>query len=515
MAGEDCFLGIDVGTSGTKVLAVAGDGAVRARASQPHALSAPRPGWVEQDPAGWWMATRAAVRAALAQLPGGPGQVAGVGLSGHMSSLVCLGENGEPTRPCMVLSDTRAEAEASWLDALAGSSIETLCGARPSAAATGPRILWVQRHEPDVYARTKTFVFAKDYVRLRLTGQLASEPTDAGNTMLLDLRTGDWDMETVAAAGIDRERLPELVPTTSVIGGVTAEAAEATGLRTGTPVVAGAADMAAAVTGSGATRPGVLCVTLGTAAPVTTVFGEIPPGAAGRVTFHPHALPGWLYSIGSIFAGGLSLRWVGEAVGEEGVVGPMAELAYEHLSAEAARATPGSDGVLFLPYLVGAGSPRFDPAMRGTYLGLSLASSRAEMVRAVMEGVAYNVRECIDVFRELGAPVERIHVGGGGAASPVWLQILADVLGRSISPVAERDVSALGAAALAAVGLQRFSDVAAAAESMVRLQDPVPPSGRDAISSYELAFRAFGLARAAVEAFYNEMNGLTAGEEAG
>ena len=503
---SDCFLGIDVGTSGTKVLAIAADGSVRASASCPHVLRTPRPGWVEQDPDDWWRAAQVAVRAVIERLPGGARDVAAVGLAGHMSSVVAVGSDGHAVRPCIMLSDTRASAEAAWLDERFGERIELLCGGRPSAAAVAPRLLWLKRHEPETYGRTASFVFAKDYVRLRLTGRLASEPTDAGNTMLLDLASGRWDEALCSAIGLDPAQLPDLMPTTGVVGGVTDGAAAATGMRAGTPVIAGSADMAAAVTGSRAVVPGVVAITIGTAAPVTTSFHALPSGARGRVTFHPHAMPGWLYAIGSVFSGGLSLHWIARALGDEALLEEDAAGCYERLSAEAGTAPPGSDGALFLPFLVGSGSPEFDGAMRGTFVGLSLATDRARMVRAVMEGVAFNVRECVDAFRDLGAPVDRVHVGGGGAASTTWRAILAGVLGMPVHPVAVREVSALGAAALAAVGLGAFSDVPAASGALVHFEEPVTPDD-GAMATYEGTYRGYVEARRSLGEVYRSMTG--------
>lgn len=497
-----CLLGIDVGTSGTKVIAVTTDGTVLAQSSCSHRLSVPRPGWVEQDPDDWWAATQAAVRTVVARIPGGPQQVAAIGLAGHMSSVVGIDAAGRPVRPCMLLSDTRSADEAAQLDERFGRRIQRLCGARPSAAAVAPRMLWLQRHEPEAYRRTEAFVFAKDYVRLRLTGELASEATDAGNTMLLGLASGRWDEQLIQDAGLDVAKLPQLVPTSAVAGEVTAEAAASTGLRAGTPVVAGAADMAATAVGAGAVEPGVVGITIGTAAPVITSFQAMPLGARGQVTFHVHPMPGWLYSIGSIFSGGLSLSWLADVTGGHGGDDRAAD--YERLSAEAAAVPRGSDGVIFLPFLVGSGSPDFDGAMRGTFLGLSLRTNRGALVRAVMEGVAYNARECIDVFRRLGAPVERIHLGGGGSASSTWQQIFAGVLGTPVHPVVVRDMAALGSAALAGVGIGAFADVRAAARTLVTFEEPVGTGGDEAVETYERGYEAYRRVRLGVRPLYRQ-----------
>lgn len=509
---SECFLGVDVGTSGTKVLALGADGLVHGTATFPHTLHTPRPGWVEQDPDDWWHAAQIALREVLERLPGGSATVAGLCLAGHMSSVVAVGSEGRPLRPCITLSDTRASGEAAFLDARFGERFERLCGGRPSPAAVAPRLLWLKHNEPEVFAKTAAFVSAKDYVRLLLTGELASEPTDAGNTMLLDLSTGQWDTTLCADIGLDPGQLPQLVPTTAVVGRVTHAAAAATGLLPGTPVVAGSADMASAVTGSGVVGPGIVGITVGTAAPVTTSFQTLPTGAHGRVTFHPHAIAGWLYAIGSVLAGGLSLSWFARALGEEVHNGERVSADFERLSREAGAAPPGSDGVLFLPFLVGSGSPEFDSSMRGTFLGLSLATDRGRMVRAVMEGVAFNVRECFEVFRELGAPVAQVRLGGGGAASVTWRIVLAGVLGMPVHPLKVRDVSALGAGALAAVGLGAFPSVQAASAALVRLEEPVSADA-SAVSTYQRGYGMYLEARQALREVYRRTTSQEAKRE--
>ncbi len=457
------FLGIDVGTSGTKTIAIDADGQVLASSSAAYPLQTPRRGWVEQDPADWWRAVCSTVRDVTDHLPGGAGSVAAVGLSGHMSSLVALDHGGSPLRPCITVADGRGAEESEWLAAHFGPRIERLVGGPPGTSDVAPKLLWLKAHEPAVYARMATFVAAKDYVRLLLSGHLATEPTDAGNTLFLDLQRRQWDVDLYVDMGLDPAKLPPLVGTTDVVGGVTPAAAAATGLVAGTPVVAGGADMATSVTGTAAVASGVVAVTIGTSAQVTTSVQGLLPGARGRISFHPHAAPNLLYVMGSIFGGGIALRWLAGAFGEERELGRLGDRYFDKLSKQAALSTAGSEGAIFLPFLVGSGSPDFDPVVQASFLGLSLATGRPQLVRAVLEGVAYNIRECVDVLRELGIPVQRVHLAGGGAASPAWRGIVAGVLGLQVHPTRVRDASPLGAAALAAVGMGAFADVPAAA----------------------------------------------------
>jgi xylulokinase len=491
------FLGIDVGTSGAKVIAADADGSVVGSASAGYPSRKIAPGWIEQDPADWWLAVCRSVRQVVERLPSGGRDVAGVGLSGHMSSLVVLDPEGAPLRPCITISDGRGGKEASWLVARLGSRIKHLTGTLPSTSDLAPKLLWLKANEPEVYARMSVFVAAKDYVRLLLTGRLATEPTDAGNSLFLDVRHRRWDVDLVNEMGLDPATLPPLVGTTEVVGGVTPSAAVETGLVSGTPVVAGGADMATSSVGTAAVAPGVVAVTIGMSAQVTTAVRAPHPGAHGRLSFHPHAVPDLLYAMGSILGGGITLRWLAGALGEESELTQLGERYFDRLSRWAATSPAGSGGAVFLPFLVGSGSPDFDPEARASYVGLSLQTGRAQLVRAALEGVAYNVRESVDVLRELEMPAERFHLAGGGAASSVWCKILASVLDVALHPTRVRDASALGAAALAAVGVGAFGDVRAAAEAMVLTGAPILPEAA-ARETYRQGYETYVRGRVAL-----------------
>jgi xylulokinase len=503
MSDNEVFLGIDVGTSGTKCIAVGSDGRVRAACAAGYPLYTPQPGWVEQEPADWWRAVCSTVRDVVDQLPGGAASVTGIGLSGHMSSLVPVDIQGQPLRRCITVADGRGGPEAAWLTSAFGPRLERLAGGQPGTSDVAPKLLWLKAHEPDTYARMSTFLFAKDYVRLLLTGNAATEPTDAGNTFFLDLVTRSWDVELCAEMGLDPGKLPSLLAPTDVAGMITPDASTATGLKTGTPVVAGGADMAASVVGMAAVRTGVVAVTIGTSAQVTTALAALPAGGAGRVSFHAHPMPPLLYLMGSIFSGGLTLRWLAQAFGEEHELDRLGSRYFEALSEQAATAAPGSDGALFLPFLVGSGTPDFDPVIRGSFLGLSLATGRPQLVRAALEGVAHNARECLEVVRSLGLPVARVHLGGGGSASAVWREIIAGTLGVTVHPTSVRDASALGAAALAAVGLGAFANVVDASDAMVVFDDPIEPDERS-IEHYSRDYETYVAARVALRDLYRD-----------
>lgn len=494
MSNDEVFLGIDIGTSGTKCIAVGSDGRVRAAGAAGYPLYTPEPGWVEQEPADWWRAVCTSVRDVVGSIPGGASSVAGIGLSGHMSSLVPIDDHGQPLRRCITVADGRGGPEAAWLTRTFGPRLERLAGGQPGTSDVAPKLLWLKAHEPDTYARMSTFLFAKDFVRLLLTGNAATEPTDAGNTFFLDLVARRWDVGLYTEMGLDPGKLPPLVAPTDVVGAITPDASIATGLKAGTPVVAGGADMAASVVGTAAVRTGVVAVTIGTSAQVTTALAALPVGAAGRVSFHAHPMPPLLYLMGSIFSGGLTLRWLAQAFGEERELDRLGSGYFEALSAQAAAAAPGSDGALFMPFLVGSGTPDFDPTVQGTFLGLSLATGRSQLVRAALEGVGHNARECLDVVRDLSLPVASVHLGGGGSASSVWREIITGTLGLTVRPTRVRDASALGAAALAAVGLGAFANVIDASDAMVLFDDPIAPDD-DAIERYSRDHETYVAAR--------------------
>lgn len=490
MSRQTCFLGIDIGTSGTKTLAVTTAGKVLASATAPHPSSSPRPGWIEQDPADWWRGVGATVRDVVGRLDGGAASIAGIGLDGHMSSLVAIDEAGEPLRPCITVADGRGEDEAAWLAEHFGPRLERLAGWHPGTSDVAPKLLWLKANEPDVHARMATFLSAKDHVRFRLTGTIATEPTDAGNTFFLDVVRRTWDVDLYRDVGLDPRTLPRLADPTEVVGGVTPGAAAATGLVAGTPLVAGAADMAASVIGTATIEPGVAAVTIGTSAQLTTPLRELLPQARGRVDFHPHAAPDLLYLLGSIFSGGLTMQWLARAFGEDEDLARRGGAYFDELSAQAEQSPIGSDGALFLPYLVGSGTPDFDPAMQASFIGLSLGIGRPQLVRAALEGAAFNTRECLDIVRELGLPIQRIHLAGGGAASRPWRRIMAEVLGVPLIPIRVRDASAVGAAALAAVGLGAFPDVSAASSAMVGFETPIEPD-LSAVERYDRDYRTY------------------------
>lgn len=503
------FLGIDLGTSKVKCVVIDESGKVVAHAATDYPIVFPRPGWVEQDPEVWWQAVRENVNRCLKYLPEGAGEIEAIGLSGNMSGLVLLDGSGQPLRPCILLADTRSVAQSAKLAERLGSEIFAATGNPAVDAFVAPKLLWIKENEENVYRRAATFVFPKDFIRFRLTGEIATEATDAGNTLFLrpasNGESWEWSEELLSALGLNECLLPPLVPTTAVVGQVSQAAAKETGLQEGTPVVAGGADMACSAIGTGAVEFGVVAVTIGTAAQAVTRVPEPLPAGYGKVTFHPHAIPGAMYAMGSIFTGGLGMRWLADAISEIG----MPSLTPAKLSDKAADLPVGSGGLVFLPFLVGGGTPHFNPEARGVWLGLTGGTRLAHLARSVMEGVAFNIKDSLRVFKAMGVHIGRINVGGGGASSSVWQQILADVFGQPIYPVRVRDAAAVGAAILAGIGVGILPGVEIASRQIVNVGEAIEPREK-AVDAYRGLYEIYEEAYGALQGLFSRLARFTA-----
>lgn len=505
------LLGIDLGTSAAKVMAVTPEGRVLGTGTAGYPLHTPHPGWVEQAPADWWTAVKDATAQCLAQMTAGGnaavGDIAAIGLSGHMSGLVLVNRDGAPVRPCIMLTDTRSQAQSARLRQTVGKRARALSGNTPMDALLAPKLLWVKEEEPDTYAKAYSFLFPKDYIRFRLTGDFSTEQSDAGNTLFMDSRTGQWDRKLMADMGLDPELAPAAVTSTTITGRLTPEAAAELGLSEGVPVVAGGADMACSAVGIGAVEPGIVSVTIGTAAQVLACVPDIDSQVGGQLTFHPHAEVGTLYALGSIFSGGLATSWLAKALGEEEDLRRDPGAYFEALGRQAAAARPGSGGVVFLPFLVGSGSPFWNPRAQAGWVGLTVSSGRPEMVRSVLEGVAYNIRDSVEVLRLAGAPVKRVHIAGGGAGNAAWRQIIADVLGVPVFQPACRNTSAMGAAALAGIGLGLFRDMRDAVRALVTFSAPVEPNPQ-ATERYNQLYPVYRRIYASLEGAFEDLTRL-------
>jgi xylulokinase len=477
-------LGIDASTTAVKAILIDEAGIVRGVGTSEYEFSVPRPLWSEQEPRLWWDGTVAAVRSVLAATGVAAGDIVAVGLTGQMHGAVLLDAEDEVLRPAILWNDQRTGAECDQIREVIGPErLVAITGNDALTGFTAPKLAWVRNHEPDVWRRVAHVLLPKDYVRLRLTGRHAMDKADGSGTMLFDLAARDWSGEMLAALGIDPAWMPPTFEGPEVTGALTAEAAAATGLRAGTPVVAGGGDQAANAVGVGAVAPGVVALSLGTSGVVFATTDRPLFEARGRVHAFCHAVPGRWHMMSVMLSAAGSLRWFRDALAPG--------TAYDDLMALASEVPPGSDGLLFLPYLTGERSPHPDPLARGAFVGLTLAHDRRHMTRAVIEGVAFGLRDGLDLMVEAGMPAPSvIRASGGGTASPLWRQVLADILGAEIATVDTAEGAAYGAALLAAVGAGWFPTVEAAADDLVTAT-PVAAPGPD-LARYAEAHATYG-----------------------
>jgi xylulokinase len=488
-------LGIDASTTATKAVLVRDSGTVAAVGVSEYDYEIPHPGWAEQDPGLWWDGATAAIRDVLATTGASADDVAAIGLTGQMHGLVLLDAADDVLRPAILWNDQRTAAECDAIRAAVGPErLIEITGNDALTGFTAPKLVWVRDHEPDLWVRAAHVLLPKDYLRLRLTGEHAMDKADGSGTILFDLAVRHWSPVVLEALAIDPAWLPPTFEGPEVTGVVSAAAAGATGLRAGTPVVAGGGDQAANAVGTGAVDAGVVALSLGTSGVTFATPTEPLVEPAGRVHAFCHAVPGRWHMMSVMLSAAGSLRWFRDALAPGVEFGALAD--------EAASAPPGSDGLLFLPYLTGERSPHPDPLARGAFVGLTVRHERRHLIRAVMEGVAFGLKDGLDLMVDAGVPVPaQIRASGGGTASPLWRQILADVLGTEIATAGTTEGAAYGAGMLAAVGSGWFPDVDAIAAAWVQATTVAAP-GPDVARYAELHAAYRGLYPALAPTFH-------------
>jgi xylulokinase len=485
------LLGIDVGTSGTRAIVVDERGNVVASATHEHkAFASPQTGWAEQDPHDWWNAAQVAIPKALEQSGVRADEIACIGLTGQMHGAVLLDDADRVLRPALIWCDQRTQPECDYLNENLGEArlIELTCN--PALTNfTLTKLLWVRTHEPETWKKFRSFLLPKDYVRMRLTRVKAIDVAEASGTLLLDVANRCWSKAMLDTVGLAESCLPKLYESHEVVGVISAEAAAATGLRPGTPVVAGAGDQAAGAVGTGAVTAGAVSVTIGTSGVVFAATDRPALDPQGRIHTFCHAAPGRWHVMGVTQAAGLSLRWFRDVFGAGGDNGRDP---YERLCEEAAAVPAGAEGVLWAPYLMGERTPHCDPNARGALVGLAASHGRGHVIRAIMEGVAFSLRDTFAIFEEMRVPVEEVRVAGGGARSAVWRQIQADVYGHAVNTVQTEEGAAYGAALLAGVGAKVWPSVEVACASTVRIAERTEPDpgGTTVMQRQYAAYRA-------------------------
>jgi xylulokinase len=472
------LLGIDVGTTGSKALLVDASGVVKASATTEYPMYTPHPLWAEQDPADWWDATVTSIRQVLGQSGARPDQVSGVGLTGQMHGLVLLDASGEVLRPCIMWNDQRTAAQCAAITEKVGlKNVLKFTGNQMLPGFTAPKVVWVREQEPEVYAQAAKVLLPKDYVRYRLTGGFFSEVSGASGTSLFDVGRRRWSEDILEALEIPRGWLPEVTESPVVSARVGADVAGVTGLLAGTPVVGGAGDQAAQAVGTGIVAEGVVSATLGTSGVVFAASDTYRMEPDGRLQAYCHAVPGMWHLMGVMLSAAGSFRWYRDALGdlERTQAEKSGRDAYDLLTESAATVPAGCEGLVFLPYLTGERMPYSDPNARGVFFGLSLRHGKAHMTRAVVEGVTYGMCDLLELMRALGLSIEQVRASGGGARSPLWRQILADVFDTEIVTVNVTEGAAYGAALLAGVGAGVYGSVPEACEAAVKLTGRAEP----------------------------------------
>ncbi|NOX55942.1 MAG: xylulokinase [Planctomycetes bacterium] len=467
------YLGIDVGTSGTKTLAMRADGTILATTTVEYPLSSPRPGWSEQNPLDWWKATVQSIRRVLRAGKVKATDVAGIGLSGQMHGSVFLDKNHEVIRPAILWNDQRTAAECDEIERRAGGRKRLIqMVANPALTGfTAPKILWLRRHEPRNFDRTVKVLLPKDYVRFRLTGEFATEVSDASGTLLLDVKKRAWCKPLLRRLELDPDLLPAVHESEEISGRLSPTAAKEVGLPAGVPVVGGGGDQAAGAVGNGIVRRGVISATMGTSGVVFAHSDQVQIDPQGRVHTFCHAVRGKWHVMGVVLSAGGSLQWYRNKLAEAEVAEAKRRKIdpYELITAQAAEAPAGCEGLYFLPYLTGERTPHADPYARAAWIGLSLRHGRAHMIRAVMEGATYAMRDCLEIIKEMNIPVREIRLSGGGARSEFWRQMQADIYGQKVVTINAEEGPAYGVALLAAAGTGAYKNVVEACAATIQV----------------------------------------------
>ncbi len=474
------LIGIDIGTTGCKTLLVDDLGRVVGRASRAYPLFTPKPGWSEQGPEDWWRATKHAIKELLRgfrQI----NEIKAMGLCGQMHGLVILDQNSRILRPAILWNDQRTEKQCEEIHERVGGieRLLSLTNNRMLPGYTGGKILWVRENEPWLHEKIRKVLNPKDFIRFRLTGEYATEVSDASGTGLFDVCGRQWSYALLELLGIEKEWLPRCYESPEVTGKVVMRIARELGLPVGIPVVGGGGDAVVQTTGTGIVEPGILGTTIGTAGNVTMALDQCHRNPGGKLQVFCNNMPKKWHVMGVTLAAGGSLRWFRDSLGEpeEEIARKTNKDVYEILTREASRAGAGSEGLLFLPYLIGERCPHTDPRARGAFIGLSLRHSRSHLIRSVLEGVAFSLKDVAQIIEQMGLPIREIRVSGGGAASKLWRQILADVFGKEVLTVrASAEGGAYGAALVAGVGAGIWSSVEEAVKvlKIERRTSPIP-----------------------------------------
>ncbi|MBN2325852.1 MAG: xylulokinase [Candidatus Omnitrophica bacterium] len=476
------LIGIDVGTSGTKTVLFDEEGKALASRTVEYPLHTPNPGWTEQDPEDWWNAAVNSIQAVLGESGVDASEIKGVGLSGQMHGSVFMDEKNQVVRPAILWNDSRTADECHEITQTIGAEKLIQLASNPALTGfTAPKAVWLKNHEPENFKRTKTLFLPKDYVRFRLTGEIAMEVSDGAGTLLFNVKERSWCHEILDGLGIPRDWMPKLYESTDVCGTITGEIAALTGLKEGTPVVGGGADNACGATGTGVVVEGRVLSSLGTSGVILGPSAKPDTDPQGRAHTFCHSVPNMWYLMGVILSAGMSLRWYRDVVADserqEGA--EEGRDPYDILTTLAEKAPVGSEGLIFLPYLTGERTPLKDPYARGGFIGLTIRHQRRHLIRAVLEGITFAMRDSLEIFRSLGVEINEVRATGGGAKSAFWKQLQADIYGCEIATIGSDQGPAFGAAIMAGVGSGVYASIPEACDAIIKVvQRTEPDAGR-------------------------------------
>ena len=468
------LLGLDIGTSGVKALLVSPEGKIISSKTELYPLATPHSGWAEQSPSDWWEATVKVIRETISGNPIDPTQIKGISLSGQMHSSVFLNEKMAVIRPAILWSDTRTSEQCKEIYAIAGGLDQLICYVSNPALEgfTAPKILWLKENEPENYKRVKHILLPKDYIRYKLTDELFTEVSDAAGTLLFDVIKKRWSTGLLEKLEINQDLLPPVLNSFDLAGRITKPIAEKTGLKFGTPVVAGGADNACGAVGSGITEEGRVMVSIGSSGVVLAQTNNPQADQEGRIHLFNHACPDSWYMMGVMLSAGMSYEWLERKLFNH-------RLSYAKLDQLAGEIEPGSEGLIFLPYLYGERTPHNDANARGLYFGISGKHDQRHFIRSVLEGVTFALKDSLELIKDKGVKIKEIRAIGGGAKSRIWQQILADILGEEINLLNVEEGPAFGAALIAGVGVGVYDSFAEAVNRIIKVKKTIVPGIQD------------------------------------
>jgi xylulokinase len=509
----DYLLGIDVGTTGIKAALFDTQGRLIYSITKDYPLITPHPNWVEQNPSDWWEKTQEALKDITENSKISANQIKAIGLSGQMHSSVFLDKKGEVVRPCILWCDQRTDKECQEIINRVGEEkLVSITGNTAMTGFTAPKVLWLRNNEPENYKQLDKLLMPKDYIRYKLTGKLSAEFSDASATILFNIKEKEWDEELLKVLDIDASILPDCCESIDICGKVKEEVAKVTGILSGTPIVAGGADNTCGAVGTGVVKEGVMMVSLGTSGIVFCPTANPKFDKGRRIHAFCHSVPGEWYLMGCMLSAGGAFRWFRDVLGikEKEIAKNKGIDPYEILIESIKEISVGSEGLFFLPYLTGERSPHNDPYAKGVYIGLTLRHNKKHMIRALLEGVSFGLRDSLEVVKELGQEIKEVRITGGGARSPIWRQILSDIFNLPLKTITSAEGPAQGAAIMAGVGVGIYESIEKACDKIIKIKETTNPI-KENVEKYEKFYKIYRKLYKSLKKDFRSIDGMVSG----